>query len=304
MRYTTSMMVGLGLAMFGGCADDLEPVSTEPGSATSTSRLALTADLLGGTDVGGMQFEVTETNCDGTAVANPQTWEETTDLEDMYLPGGIPLFEGKPYDATSTHIFADQYFLLPAGCYNVAATPLDAMGNVSTDCFAAHQSTVEVLDGLTTEITLISQCQGPARGGLDVIATVNHPPQIDDLTFEPSKFVATCHGTEVCVTASDPNGDPIEIDWAQTSGSGITSGPTVRNTTVNADGSVTQCANVQTGAMGTYEFEVTVYDLAHDEQGQSARCEDLLSAQGDAHPSRDSIEFPVHAGIDCPVVIP
>lgn len=301
-RNTTSMMVGLGLVVFGaGCAEDLEPVSTEPGSATSTSRLALTADLLGGTDVGGMRFEVTETNCDGSAVANPQTWEEETDLEDMYLPGGIPLFESAPYDADSTHIFADQYFLLPAGCYDVAVTPLDAMGQTSTDCYSAHQNTVEVEDGLTTEITLISQCQGPARGGLDVIATVNHPPEIDDLTFEPSKFVSTCEGTEVCITVNDPDGDPMEIVWSQTDGPAC-SAPAITSTVVNADGSMTQCADLRTGDIASYTFDVAVYDLAYDEQGNSARIEDLLSAQGDAHASNDTLEFPLHAGIDCPVV--
>ena len=301
MRNTTSMMVGLGLVMFAGCAEDAEPVSTEPAPTTSTARLALTADLLGGTDVGGMRFVVTEADCAGAAAPNAQTWEKTTDLEDMYLPGGIPLFEQEPYDAQSTHIFADQYFLLPAGCFNVAATPLDAQDQASSDCYAAHQNGVEVTDGLTTEITLISQCQGPARGGLDVIATINHPPVIDDLAFEPSKFVATCWGVEVCVTARDPDGDPMEFVWTQSGGGALVSGPTVNSTTLSPDGTVTQCATIQTGDVDSYQFEVDVYDLAYDEQGQIARIEDLLSAQGDPHDSHDSMQFPVHAGIDCQV---
>ena len=190
-----------------GCVDD-----PETGTPDRTMGLALSADVLGSTDIAAVRFDVTEVACtpgNGDSVTG-ETWTATTDFEDMFLPGGIPTFEDKPYDADSSHMFADRYFLLPAGCYDVLVTPLDQAGADSSDCASAHQDGVEVVDGETTEILLISQCQGPARGGLDVIATINHPPEIDDLTFNPSKFVATCEGTVVCVTASDPDGDPLE----------------------------------------------------------------------------------------------
>ena len=298
MRITRSLLISLSLVSIGGCMTDGDVITPD-----RTTGLALSADVLGSTDVSGVHFRVTEAPCSAGDTVGGATWEATTDFEDMYLPGDIPLFEDKPYDAGSSHMFADRYFLLPAGCYDVLVTPLNQTGAASQDCFSAHEDAIEVVDGKTTEITLISQCQGPARGGLDVIATINHPPQIDDITYEPSKFVATCEGAEVCVTASDPDGDPLEWSWAQTNG-GPLAGGIVTSTEVHADGSMTQCATLSPNEIGAYEFEVEVFDLAYDDAGELARIEDLLSAQGDPHESRDAIAFPLYQGVDCTVEDP
>ncbi len=295
MRTASGLLLSFVLLLAGACVPEPD---TPPDETDATSELALTVDLVGGTDVGGMHFRVTEVPCAPGDPASGDTWEATADFEDMYLPGGIPTFEEKPYDSESTHLFSDHAFFLPAGCYDVVVTPLDQEGNPSDECHPAHRDGLPVWDGQTTETTLISQCEGPDRGLADVIATINHPPRIDDVTYSPSKFVATCEGVDVCVTASDPDNDPLEFVWEQTSGGTLAAGPTIART-ANLDGSVTECATIVPGGIEAYEFEVTVYDLAYDDSNDLVRIEQLLSAQGDPHESRDSAEFPLYSGVDC-----
>ena len=119
--------------------------------------------------------------------------------------------------------------------------------------------------------------------------------------FEPSKFVSTCNGVEICATSVDPDNDPLSFIWEQVSGSQVARGPNDTRATLNGDGSLTQCVVVQTGALGDYEFKVTVYDMAYDEDGELVRMEDILAAQGDPNPSHDDLTVPVHAGVECPI---
>lgn len=284
-------------ALFLGCGTD------ESDSTEFRQGLVVHSDMQYTDDVGGFSYTVEQVDCaTGDLLPDGHSDSATLGRDALYLPNGIPAFESKPFDPESEHIFGDHYFLLPAGCYDVTSQPLKADSDEASDvCWAGHARNVEVKDGLTTEITLISQCQGPGRGGLDVVTTLNHPPTIEDLVFEPSKFVSTCNGIEICVTGIDPDGDPLEFDWKQVSGSQIARGPAVTSTTVNADGSVTQCVVLQTGAVGDYELNVTAYDLAYDEEGEMVRIEDLLAAQGDEAASRDELRFPIHAGVECPI---
>jgi hypothetical protein len=290
--------------LFGACSETDGTIDDGPATADGarTASLALTSDTLDPEmDIAGMKFTVEQVDCaTGTPLGYTET--KTADFEDLYLPGGIPAFEREPYDEDSQHIFADQAFWLDAGCYDVTAQPLDDSGDPSDDCFAAHKRGIEVHDGKTTEVLLISQCQGPARGMADIIGTINHPPRIDDFTYEPSKFVSTCWGVEFCVTASDPDNDPLEFEWEQLGGPTPTAGPAVSSTTMNPDGSVTQCGTIQPSDKGTYDLKVTVYDLGYDESGDPTRIEELLEAQDsrDDYDSRDDHEFPVHAGVECP----
>lgn len=296
IKHTATLCSLTLLDLLAGCT---EP----PDDPRDRQGLVVHSDMAYTDDVGGFSYTVTEVDCDSGKPVPDGVVETTTIGRDaLYLPNGIPAFEGKPFDPDSEHIFGDHYFLLPVGCYDVTSQPL-RVGSTqpSESCYAAHARRVEVVDGLTTEITLISECQGPGRGGLDVVTTLNHPPQLEDLTFEPSKFVSTCNGIEVCATALDPDFDPLEFVWKQTGGGKIARGPAVTGTTLNSDGSVTQCIVLQTGAVGDYEMEVTVFDLAHDEDGELVRIEALLAAQGDPAESRDDLRLPIHAGIDCPI---
>lgn len=273
------------------------------GGAEFRQGLVVRSDMQYTADLGGFAYTVTQVDCaSGAPIDGGATESVTVGRDALYLPNGIPAFDSKPLDPDSEHIFGDHYFLLPEGCYDVSSQPLDADGAPLESCYAAHADKVKVDDGLTTEIMLLSQCLGPGRGGLDVVTTLNHPPVIEDLVFEPSKFVSTCNGIEICVTAVDPDSDPLEFVWEQVSGSQIARGPTVTRTNLNADRSITQCVVLQTGDIGDYELKVTAYDLAFDDGGELVRIEQILAAQGDPAESRDDLQFPVHAGVECPIV--
>ncbi len=293
---TLSASSALIFALGTGCAETSDDTGGLNGPRTSG--LALTSDTLGNTDVGGMRFEVT--GCAATPTAG---FSDTVnkDLEDMYLPGGIGVFEDAPYDADSQHLFSDHYFLLSAGCYDVVVQPLQANGLLSQDCASAHRNGVTVEDGKTREILLISQCKGPSNGGLDVIGTINHPPEIRDVEFKDSKFLNSCTGrNEVCVTVFDPDNDPIEIAWGTSQNFNYLGGisPAGQPTT-NNDGSITYCGKATTGPAGDYGYTLTAWDLATNSLGQIDRIENILTQQGDPSMSRDDIEFPIYAGMDC-----
>jgi hypothetical protein len=270
-----------------------------PEEETATATIALTMDVLAPTDIAAMQITVERVSCEGEEF-EPGTWTAVKTLEDFFLPGDIPAFINQPFDEDSVHIFADHYFLLPAGCYDAEIVPLAENREPSELCYAARKTHIEVYDGLTSEVLLISQCIGPARGGLDVVAAVNHPPTIIDHTFNPSKFVSECEAVEICTTAIDPDADPLEFTWEQTGGPGLLLGPTVSSMALNEDGSVTQCVVISTGEVDNYEFLVTVFDLGYDEDGQITRMEALLAEQEEAYESRDTLEFPVYASVECP----
>ncbi|QDG54807.1 hypothetical protein FIV42_29890 [Persicimonas caeni] len=286
------LVTSLGLAV--GCSSATEPGpagATSPDDAAETAKLALTTDVLADTDLGGMRFTVTQVDCaTGDPIVPGYTETADVDLADMYIPGGNGTFEDAPYDADSQHLFADQYFDLAPGCYDVLVEPIQENGDPSQDCWSAHQDNIEVFAGSTTETLLILQCRGEDNGGLDIIGTANHPPQIDELEFQPSKF--TCEQeTRVCIDISDPDSDPMEVDWsAGLSGAQIVS--TSQQTT--DEGVTTACATISAATPGTYQIKATVFDMGYDANGNLVRIEDLLIAQGDPHPSRAAIKFPIH----------
>ncbi|MFT4705846.1 MAG: hypothetical protein ACI81R_003561, partial [Bradymonadia bacterium] len=289
----SALRFALCTGLFGlvaACGADTEPDTDSNDSALRESQgLALTFDTLADTDVAGFLFTATEVDCaTGVPVAPANVITATEDLEDMYLPGGNTTFENAPLDADSNHLFSDHYFWLPEGCYDVVAQPLDIDGNFSRDCFSAHMDNVQVFDGQTTEILLLSQCEGDPAGGLDVIVAINHPPQIIGLSYDPSKFICE-DTTTVCLTIWDPDNDPLDIDWF------VPPGATLVSQTVNELEDATEfCAEFAFEGPGSYNFGADVFDLGYDADGNLVTMEELLILQGDAHPSRDSIRFPVH----------
>ena len=300
-----SFLASLGL--IAGCAGvDGDSNPADPGPRTSG--LALSSDTLADTDVTGMKFKVT--GCANTPTSSvSQTVKK--DLEDMYLPGGISEFEDKPYDADSQHLFSDHYFTLPAGCYDVETQPLrtNNQGKYknSKDCSKATKTGVTVEDGQTNEILLINQCKGPKNGGLDVLGTINHPPEVLSVNFKDSKFISQCRKTrknknQVCVTVKDPDNDPLEFVWSSTSmGQYQGSLRQVSKTRVGENSDKWKvCAEITTGPKGDYGFNLTAYDLATDSTGQLNRIENILANQGNPSASNDDISFPVYAGVDCP----
>ncbi|AWV89771.1 hypothetical protein [Bradymonas sediminis] len=300
MKNYTKYLALLCLGLTVGCGEAVEQTDAPPAASSpafDTATLALTTDVLADTDIGGVRFTATEVDCTTGAPITPANVETAdVDLADMFIPGGNGTFENAPYDEDSQHLFADQYFDLSPGCYDVLVEPLQADGSLSEDCWSAHRDAVPVFAGSTTEILLIMQCRGEERGGLDTIASVNHPPQIDDLQFEDSKFTCT-ERTRVCVTVSDPDSDPVDVTWDIEPGAHIVSS----SIETNAAGETVACATIYSQEPGSYQVAATVYDLGYDANGNLVPIEDLLVAQGDPHPSHAALKFPIHmlSGEDC-----
>jgi hypothetical protein len=130
------------------------------------------------------------------------------------LPAGI--IQG----ASTEHRFADAYFVLDPGLYDVTVLPMMAdlanPGQIlpSQECTPAQAKQLLVSEGSTTETALVVKCAGTGSGGLDVIVTVNHAPRILDLNFQPSKFVAACEKLVAVLTTEDPDKDNLVYDWS------------------------------------------------------------------------------------------
>lgn len=270
------------------CQPPAEPEVTAPG----VGGLALTSDILGDTDVAGFEYTVTPVDCTTGMPLPPPEGDPivvTTDLEDMLIPGGNGTFIEAPYDAASGHLFADHFFWLPEGCYDVVAQPITADGEPSKDCMRAHARNVPVQEGQTTEIHLISQCRGEGAGGLDVIVSLNHPPHISAVVYDPSKFICE-DTTTICFTVTDPDSDPLAPKYDTSPNATIIS----ESVTTNEEGETIICLEVQVEGPGSAEVHLLVYDMAYDENGNLVPIEYLLEQQGDPYPSHVSLTVPVH----------
>lgn len=297
LAYAGLLSLAVGTA---ACAETTNDDVVGGNDDIQTGGMALTASAEG-TDVDGFKFTVDAVDCTTGADLGDEPISAMKGLESLYLPGGISVFEQEPYDADSKHIFADHYFLLDEGCWDVTAQPLAGEAD-SAVCDPAHKKGVQVNDGSTSEILLISQCEGASRGGLDVIGTLNRPPEVTAVEFKDSKFLDSCEQNQVCVTAIDPDGDPMEFVWDaidHAEGPGYLGAIRFGSETVNDDGSVTVCADLTTGPIGDYGFNATIYDTAWSD-GEEVRIEQLLEEQeGFPIESRDTIDFPVYAQVDC-----
>lgn len=285
----TRSLVALTLAAapaLSGCGEDLVESTAATAAPTGSGALALRTDMNADTGVVGVHYRAAPVDCETGQTLDGELVEAVTDLSDVRLPGMIPGFEDSPLDAGSSHVMADQYLVLPAGCYDVVATPVDEAGNASEDCSPAVQPGVQVYDGVTTEILLVSQCGGPQVGGLDVILTLNHPPQLVDLTYGPDKFLFECEMLTLCATFHDPDGDPMRIEWSNV-GHDWAMGPAPVSRTFE-DGTVTECVQVAGSMTGRYDFEVQAFDLLHAD-GALMTFEQWHAERGVPRQSRDGI---------------
>lgn len=291
--------LALGCMVVTGCAEGIDEDGPTPEEVESTG-LALSVDFQGDTDVTGFDYEVRRCGHHKMAANG------SVALEDLVLPGMIPDFEKEPFDPMSRHLFSDYFTMLEAGCYDVKVHPVTKKGVLSEQCGTASANGVEVAHGHTTEILLISQCEGPERGALDVIAALNNPPRINSVQF--SKFNQACDQVKVCATATDPDQDPMRFSWKQTAGPKLASPIQVvgakepkpckkwyckylKNNEGNQandlhhGGQATECITMRLGKAGAYEFKLKVQDLYW--AGDKMRPFD---------DSKATLSFPVYAG--------
>jgi hypothetical protein len=143
-NWTLGCLVGLGL--LGAC--NVELTEFESDGELRKTGMALTSDTLADTDVARMQYTIEGVDCTTGLPTDPaMTKTVVKDLEDMLIPGGNPDLENSPLDAGSGHLFADAFFWLPEGCYDVSVVPLQEDGSVSVDCSSASEQLVPVYDG-------------------------------------------------------------------------------------------------------------------------------------------------------------
>jgi hypothetical protein len=213
-----------------GCSSNASGVGTrsEVDEQTGTLKLALSSDL-DTHGVASVSFAVLHPGqpCSGFLVE-----EQIVPLQGEPLPpfspdGGSLLPEG----GGGNHPFGDAFFVLNPGQFSVCATPLDAMGNPSTEC-QQTSTDVTVFTGATTEVLLVMKCMGTPTGGLDTVGILNTPPTLTDLFITPSKFIHTfgCENDTATLTAeaTDPDGDAVTFTWELLDTGNTITGQTIR----------------------------------------------------------------------------
>jgi hypothetical protein len=176
--------------------------------------------------------------------------ETTVDLQPEPLPpfnpdGGSVLPDG----GGANHPFADAFIVVPAGTFNVCATPLTKSGQPSAQCGLA-QAQVRVFQDGVTEVLLVSQCITNANGAIDAVDILNDAPVITDLTISPTKFIhqIPCASNQVAtltVDANDPNGDSVSFLWQLLGTGQFATGPMI---------------NFQSFNIGDFQLRVTASD--------------------------------------------
>src|SRR5262249_9748349 len=116
-----------GAFVLAGCIDGKHDTDAEKDNMVAGKTglaIAAAVDEHNDTDVRVMQYVIDRVACVAGDQFDPLRRAIKVDLEKMLLPGGVPAWENSPLDRNSEHPFADHFEVLPAGCYNVSATPL------------------------------------------------------------------------------------------------------------------------------------------------------------------------------------
>lgn len=272
-----SLILMLAACDFDG-ADGLGPAADD---TALRSRVAVDLD----TDVQGVALTATQVDCvTGTALPDGEVHNSGGDLLGMRL-GDFELGLD-PLAPESDHDFADVFVTVSAGCYTVVAEPLDDNGDPSADCSTAvSDGIVTVVDGQTTEVLLLSTCDGQATGGLDSIIAFNEEPTVSDFTYDPSKFTDVCAApVTVCAEVTDPNMDPVELTWDV----GTASHTVLSHTQV--DDLITECVEITPADDVDFDIQIAAYDLLDD----GTRIEDYLASIGNPVDSHDTFAAPLH----------
>ena len=277
-----ALLCAAGAVVFPACDDQSGRDDGAEGTIAETGA-AVSVQLPEETDVAGFQIVVTRVSCNGEAITPFTQTLDTTLLDlDITVKGTA---DG------SLHPFADTFIPLEEGCYDILSMPVQADGSPSEDCAIAGQDGVVILDGTTTEIVLVSQCDGQVGvGAVDVISTLNRPPQIIEVGFPGGKFTSHCDAQQICATFFDPDADPIDVVWTQIGGVPLASLVELPATT-GPDGT-TQCIEIDHAGPGMVILEAVAYDLMQDPGGSGLiPFEHFYEQNGIGSTSHDSLLF-------------
>ena len=281
MKHAALLALPLALAAALRCAP---PDAPDPAQAA----LLVRATLRYTDDVGGFLYTLAEVECATGAPLLEGNRYKAVIRDPLLLPSGEPAAPG------AGPALAEHTFLVAAGCYDITAQPLrGATDEPSELCLPAHARAVAVADGLTTEVTLISQCPGQARDLGAVDLATNSPPAIA-LAGPSAGDLDACTAVEICAEASDADGDALALDWELLAGAPAVP-PTVLAAARLGGGAVRQCAVARFGDEGELRVAVTAYDLARGPGG--LRRLDELAVAG----SRARQELTVSRSAPCTV---
>ena len=283
-----SVLVALSAAV--GCQPN---GALSPNEKNLGTGLLLELDHFLQTDVVGVHIEIDREKCFKGENFEDFHFERNVGLIDGILPGGIDLIG---LDEDSKHRGADLFIELAPGCYEVKVVPASAIYDnqdafePSEDCWSAKIDT-EIWAGQTTEEVILLQCEGDSDGALDTLIVFNNPPEIEVDIEE--KVALECESRQVCVRASDPNDDPVDIDLELLSGKGSLFGKIQKGDLelVGYDGARVwqQCFEFVPEETGTLEFQAVVHDLGLNDKGKLVRMEKLTGRD-----SHDKLKFPIH----------
>lgn len=276
-----------------GCGTPADAASGEQGETTGVASALLRVDvraLLATDDVARLHFAAERVSCEGEAFEASTVVSEAP-VAELSLSVPNPVLGGEPLAADSQHAFADELMALEPGCYDITLTPLGVSGEPSRGCAPASANAVRIYPELTTEVVLISQCQNPPIGLVDAVLAFNHPPRSSELVYVDGRFVPTCQPMRVCATASDPDGDPVELVWTASAESNTHfTAPVLLSSAPAAGDGIEQCVSIVPQEPGRFQFMVTAYDQAMF-GGSLVRIESLLAEAGEPGTSHASTTF-------------
>ena len=263
-------VIGLGVLMSCvlGCGvdQDKEKEERNPEGTGGDSGVVVNVEFSGESDVSLVDYRVWR--CGGEVIARGSGRLEAV--------GGLT-------DVLRAEIF----IALGDGCYDLEMIPMRGEKLPSRECYLQVVRGIEVNKPGKGELNLSGQC----NGRLNAVAALNRPPVIHEVEYRPSKFTFECEDVEICVTASDPDGDPLEFAFEQTGGQRLWLRPALSRVEVKGD-RVTGCMRTSAVWNDDYEFRVRVYDQGVVNE-EVVRMESLTGAA-----SRSELTFPMYTNWD------
>lgn len=158
---TPACLLALTAGISVGCSTE-SPDGSNTGGLAGTGAV-LSVDLTGNTDVVGYAFQVQRVGCTPAQTVSPWSKLFLVNLVDGYFPGDISIVEQR-LDEEARHLGANLFVSLEEGCYDLTASLARSIDppdwGASEQCAPAYATEVLVQDGETTDVTLISQCNG------------------------------------------------------------------------------------------------------------------------------------------------
>lgn len=296
MKFANTFFIAAVVAMLGGCGmsgdDPVERTGIAIGVGVEPTEGELT-----------LRYTIHQVACEGETITNPiSDIIREVPIDNFGDPGLLP--GSAPGLARQ---FGDEFFVLPAGCYDVRVEAILADGSLS-NCGPAIAQGLRVTDGLTTERLLVLQCPGIPNGGLDGATMINQAPELQEIDFRPSKFLFECEAAAwVCARAVDLDGDPLHFAWGTCGARSFYQPFTVveRHLEPNPGGlgpSTVECVSVVPQIAGDYCIDLVVHDTMLDASGAVVPIESVLDDVQPGLTSHDALQIPIHSMSDVPLL--